>query len=221
MGSARYVSRLANLGEQEADAQQVGAGAAAGINHRPDAEQPPGPNRERRRLWMWAAFLGFSPICLGVVAWAAVAWNGSYPTVAPPVPPGWQAVAGIYASFSVPKRWVLQPGMADAQGDAYYSGPGGAAGEVVRQASSQPQPRREVPPVVSTFLGGRYHVASIRPYRLHNATEAWEYLFRLGGSKQGLGVLAWAKATQSVVWLVATPASPTANKVLSTLTLAT
>jgi len=200
----------ASEGRATSEAGEVGGAKSAGAASR----------RDRRRLWMWMAFLGFSPLCVGVVAWAAVAWNGSYPTVSPPLPQGWQAVAGIYASFSAPKSWKLQPGMADAQGDAYYAGPGGAAGEVVRQAGSAPSPTGPLPSVVATFLGGTYRVAGFAPYKVRNAAKAWEYRFELPHGKQALGILAWVKSTQSEVWLVALPASPTAHKLLSTLTLA-
>jgi hypothetical protein len=170
---------------------------------------------------MWVAFLGTSPLCLGVVVWAALSWNGSYPTVAPPVPPGWQPVAGVYASFSVPRTWSLQPGMSDAQGDTYYSGPGGAAGDSVTQARAPPAPARRVPAVIATFLGGTYRVTSVAPARVRHAGEAWSYRFALPGGRRAVGTLAWVKPTQSEVWLVAVPASPTAAKILSTLTLAT
>jgi hypothetical protein len=205
--------------------QRAGGATVAGGDHLSGGGLPAKAtgtptSRERRRLWMWVAFLGFSPVCLGIVAWAAVAWNGSYPTVAPVVPKGWQPVAGIYASFSTPKGWVLQPGMADAQGDAYYSGPGGAAGEMVRPASTPPRPTRQVPAVIATFLGGHYTVESITPYRLRYASAAWRYRFNLGRGEHALGILAWVRPTQSEVWLVALPASATAQKVLSTLTVA-
>lgn len=216
-----------------------GAGQAFGQRRRlgrpvgnPNDRVPPaaGPNnaqdeasrrRDKRRLWMWVAFLATSPLCLGVVVWAAISWNGSYPTVAPPVPQGWQAVAGIYASFSAPKGWGLQQGMSDAQGDTYYSGRGGGAGESVTQADNPPAPAHKVPAVVATFLGGSYQVTSVVPRHVRNAQEAWSYRFELPGGKQAVGVLAWVKRTESKVWLVALPASPTAEKLLSTLTLAT
>ena len=177
--------------------------------------------RDRRRQWLWVAFMGFCPLCLGVVVWAALSLNGGYPTVAPPVPKGWQAVAGVYASFSAPKGWTLNETMSDAQGDTYYSGPGGGAGVSVTQADHAPVAATTVPGVVSTFLGGHYRVTSITPRAVRNAAKAWTYRFALSHQKEGLGILAWVKATQSEVWLVALPASPTAEKLLSTLTLAT
>jgi hypothetical protein len=176
----------------------------------------------RRRKWAWVAFLGFSPLCLGVVSWAALSWNGSYPTVAPPVPRGWQPVAGVYASFSAPKSWSLSQSSSDTNGDTYYSGPGGGAGESVAQVTSRPSPAG-IPVVVATYLGGHPIVESRTPVALHNATAAWRYTFRLSrgaGAGTAIGVMAWVRATQSEVWLVSAPASRTAEKILSTLTLA-
>ncbi len=218
MRSTRVAADAGDALTRAANRQAVAGSATQGDGGGLDSSAR---THERRRMWMWLAFLGFSPLCLGVVAWAAVAWNGSYPTVPPPVPKGWKAVAGIYASFSVPKGWALQPGMADAQGDVYYSGSGGAAGEMVREATSPPKPARSVPSVVATFLGGHYNVVSVTPYRLRNAAVAWQYRFELSSGEQAVGVLAWVKPTQSQVWLVALPASATARRVLSTLTLAT
>lgn len=187
---------------------------------RHDPRLDPPTKKDRRRLLAWVAFMAVTPICLGVVVWSALDLNGSYPTVAPSVPRGWQSVPGIYASFSAPKSWSLQQSMSDAAGDIYYSGPGGGIGESVTQADAAPMPSRP-PTIVATFLVQRYQVVSTTPYKLHNAALAWKYKFRLANGATGLGILAWAKATQSEVWLIATPASATTEKMLSTLTLAT
>lgn len=177
-----------------------------------------GARSNRRRVWAWLAFLALSPICLGIVAWAALRWDGGYPTVASSVPAGWQAVRGVYASFSVPKSWSLQQYMSDAAGDVYYSGPGGSAGESVTQAMTPPK-AGEVPAVVGAFLGGRYRMQSIHRVHLLHADVAWRYTFRTS-ARTGTAISAWDKATQSEVWLVTVPASPTTQKVLATLALA-
>jgi hypothetical protein len=169
---------------------------------------------------MWVAFMAVTPICLGVVVWAAIALNGNYPTVAPPVPRGWQSVPGIYASFSAPRNWSLQQYMSDSAGDIYYSGPGGAAGESVTAVDRAPRPGA-LPTIVGTFLIDRYTVASTTAYSVRHATEAWRYTFRLASGRTATGVLAWVKPTQSEIWLIVSPTSATTMKVLSTLTLAT
>jgi hypothetical protein len=186
---------------------------------RHDPRLDPPTKKDRRRLLAWVAFLAVTPVCLGVVVWAAVGLNGSYPTVRSAVPSGWQEVPGIYASFSAPKSWSLQQFMSDSAGDIYYSGPGGGVGESVTQASYAPNPG-VVPPIVATFLVDRYQISSRRPFRLRDASEAWEYQFRLTGGGSAIGVLAWVKPTQSVVWLVVSPVSATTEKVLSTLAVA-
>ena len=184
-----------------------------------DPRLDPPTKKDRRRLLAWVALMGFTPICLGVVVWAALRLNGNYPTVTPPIPPGWQSVPGIYASFSTPKDWSLVQYMSDSAADIYYSGRGGNAGESVTEAGTPPRPT-VLPTIVSTFLVDPYKVTSRTVYRLHNATDAWKYTFALSGGGSGLGVLAWVASTQSQVWLILTPASPTTDKVLSTLTLA-
>jgi hypothetical protein len=184
-----------------------------------DPRVDPPTKRDRRRLLMWVAFLGITPICLGVVVWAAFGLNGGYPTVAPPVPAGWQAVRGIYASFSAPKNWALQQGMSDAAGDIYYAGPTGGAGESVLQSDKPPSTAR-FPTIVRTYLGGNYSVLQRAPYRVRNATFAWEYTFRLSDRTTGIGILAWVKQTQSEVWLIVTPADRVTEKVMTTLALA-
>jgi hypothetical protein len=166
------------------------------------------------------ALLTLTPVSIGVVLWAALGLNGSYPTVAPPVPRGWQAVAGVYASFSVPKNWTLQQFMSDAAGDVYYAGPGGGAGESVTEADAPPPPRAALPQIVGTFLGGHYRVLSVSPFHLARAAQAWHYRFRLADGDEGLGTMAWVRATESEVWLVSLPASATTEKALSTLTVA-
>jgi len=166
------------------------------------------------------AVLAFTPICLGVLVWATVNWNGSYPTVKAPVPRGWQAVPGIYASFSVPRNWSLQPFMSDAAADIYYSGPAGGVGESVTQADQDPSATGRLPAIVGTFLTERYSVTSLTPFKLRNATVAWRYQFRLANGTKGTGILAWASATQSEVWLIAAPVTATTDEALSTLTLA-
>jgi hypothetical protein len=198
----------------------AGIRASQGVRHRSDPRIDPPSRADRRRLLGWVAFLGFTPICIGVVLWAALDLNGSYPTVRTPVPRGWQAVPGVYASFSAPKSWTLQQAMSDSAGDIYYAGRDGAVGESVTQANKMPPVTGPLPAIVGTFLGGGYRVLAAKPFTLHNATEAWHYRFDLTNGQTGLGTLAWVKATQSVVWLVALPATPTAEKVLSTLSLA-
>ncbi len=166
------------------------------------------------------ALLAFCPICLAVVLWAALDLNGNYPTIKPPVPSGWQAVPGIYASFSVPSGWSLQQEMSDSAGDIYYSGPGGGAGESVTQVDSAPSPQAPLPSIVGTFLEGSYRVTSARQIAIKNATVAWRYDFHLMDGRTATGVMAWVRPTQSEIWLVLSPVSPTTEKTLSTLTLA-
>jgi hypothetical protein len=186
--------------------------------HDPRIDQP--TKADRRRLWRWAALLAFCPICLGVVVWAALGMNGSYPTVKPPVPAGWQSVPGIYASFSVPGGWSLKQFLSDASGDVYYSGAGGGVGESVTQADRAPDANGRLPEIVGIFLGWKYHVSSVVETKLANATKVWRYRFHLANGRSSVGVLAWVKPTQSEVWLVASRDSATTEKALSTLTLA-
>jgi hypothetical protein len=186
---------------------------------RHDPRLGPPTKRDRRRVLMWVAFLGITPICLGVVVWAAFGLNGSYPTVPPPVPRGWQSVAGIYASFSAPKSWSLQQGMSDAAGDIYYSGPGGSAGESVVE-SDRPPSGETLPVIVRTYLGGAYKVRSRVPFAVRHATRAWMFTFSLAGGGQGGAVLAWVKPTQSEIWLIVRPTNQVTEKVLATLALA-
>ena len=195
------------------------AGAPPGQRrHDPRIDQP--TRADRRRLWKWGALLAFCPICLAVVVWAALEMNGSYPTVKPPVPSGWQSVPGIYASYSVPGSWSLKQFLSDASGDVYYSGAGGGVGESVTQADRAPNANGPLPEIVGTFLGWKYRVTSVSPTKIANATMAWRYRFHLVNGTSSVGVLAWVKPTQSEVWLIASKGSATTEKALSTLTLA-
>jgi hypothetical protein len=125
----------------------------------------------------------------------------------------------VYASFSVPRDWSLQQLLSDADGDVFYGGPGGGAGESVTQADTAPSPVPPLSPIVETFLGGPYRVASVSEFHLAGATLAWHYRFRVAGAKLALGIMAWVRDTESEVWLVALPASPTATEALATLTV--
>jgi hypothetical protein len=187
---------------------------------RHDPRVDPPTRADRRRTGWWLAVLAFTPICLGVLVWATVNWNGSYPNVKPPVPRGWQAVPGIYASFSVPGDWSLQPFMSDAASDIYYSGPTGGVGESVTEADHEPSPTGHLPLIVGSFLTDRYSVTSVTPFKLRYATVAWRYLFHLADGTKGTGILAWVGGTQSEVWLIATPVTATTDEALSTLTVA-
>lgn len=198
-------------------------GLANGSNRPPRRHDPridPPTVQDKRRLWAWLGLLCLTPLCLGVVVWAAVGLNGSYPTVRPPVPAGWIAVRGIYASISVPKGWSLQQLLSDPNGDSYYSGHSGAVGLSVVESDKVPPHIGPLPNVVRDFLGSPYRVARVSPLKLRNAAEAWAYRFALPGGQTGAAVLAWVKVTQTRVWVVATTVTPTAQRVLSTLTLA-
>lgn len=187
---------------------------------RHDPRLDPPSRSDRRRVWAWLSVLAFSPICLGVVVWAALDLNGSYPTVKPPVPRGYQAVPGIYASMSVPKGWSLQQDLSDSNGDIYYSGHSGGVGLSVEQQGSQPSHTGAFPEIVGSFLGGRYRLRSVVPVKLAHAAAAWDLRFSLPGGQTGAAVLAWSRQTQSEVWLVATTLNPATERVLGTLTLA-
>ncbi len=199
---------------------QATSGAAPAPAPRHDPRVDPPTKRDRRRLLAWLALLTLTPICIGVVLWAAIGLNGNYPTVAPPVPRGWQAVPGVYASFSVPHGWTLQQFMSDAAGDVYYAGASGGAGESVTEADVPPSPRDALPQIVGTFLGAHYRVLSVTAFHLAGAELSWHYQFLLGDGKEGLGTMAWVKTTESEVWLVGLPSSATTERVLSTLTVA-
>jgi hypothetical protein len=197
----------------------LGPGATTGPpRHDPRLHQP--TRADRRRTWTWLAVLGITPVCVGIVAWAAVGLNGNYPTVKPPVPTGWKAVPGIYASFSVPRSWSLEQGLSDPAGDVFFGAGGRGVGESVTQATRPPSPASPPPAIVTTFLGGPYTGRSYIPVRLKNADRAFEYHFALSGGRAAEAVMAWARGTQSLVWLVAVPASPTGRRSLSTLALA-
>jgi hypothetical protein len=202
-----------------ADAR-ISLGAGQTAPHRHDPRIDPPTKADKRKLWLWVALLAFCPICLGVVVWAAVGMNGSYPTVQPPVPAGWQSVKGIYASFSVPGNWSLKQFMSDSAGDIYYSGPGGGIGESVTQADNPPKTHGPLPEIVGTFLGWKYEVSSVVATKIANATTAWDYRFQLANGTSATGVLAWVRPTQSQVWLVASRDSATIQRAISTLTLA-
>ncbi len=186
--------------------------------HDPRVDRP--TPSDRRRAWLWLLVLGFSPLCIGVAVWAALDLNAAYPTVAPPVPPGWQAVKGIYASFSVPGPWSLQSALSDEVGDICYTGRGGGAGESVTASARPPSGQAPLPKIVGVFLQEPYRVTSLGPYRLANAAVAWRYRLRLRDGTGAIALHAWARATQTDVWLVAWPSGPTALRVLQTLTLA-
>lgn len=192
--------------------------AAAERPHDPRIDPP--TKADRRRFFGWVAFLSVAPVCVGAVIYAAVNMNGSYPTVKPPVPTGWKAVPGIYASFSAPRSWSLQQDLSDSAGDIFFGGRGGGVGESVVEAKAAPAPGAPLPAIVKTFLGGRYTQLSRRSTSVANAQTAWDYRFALPGGRRAEGVEAWVKGTESLVWLVAVPSSPTGTRVLSTLTLA-
>ena len=191
-----------------------------GPPHRHDPRIDPPNQQDHRRKWLWLSLLAFCPICLGVVVWATLDLNGSYPTVKPPVPSGWQAVPGIYASFSVPATWSLNQEMSDSNGDVYYSGAGGGVGESVAQVNSAPDPSGPLPTIVGTFLEAPYRVSSVHKITLEYATLAWRYQFHIADGRTATGVMAWVRPTQSEIWLIVSPVSPTTEKALTTLTLA-
>lgn len=193
---------------------------APGPSRRHDPRVDPPTRSDKRRVWPWVGVLAFSPICLGVMVWAALDLNGGYPTVKPPVPSGWQAVPGIYASISVPKGWSLQQDLSDSNGDIYYSGKSGGVGLSVVEDDKEPSHTGGFPAIVGTFLGRSYHISSVRPISVPHAADAWSYRFALPGGQTGAAILAWAEETQSRVWLVATNLNPTTQRVLTTLTLA-
>ena len=194
------------------------AGAAPGQRrHDPRIDQP--TRADRRRLWKWGALLAFCPICLAVVVWAAVDMNGSYPTVKPPVPSGWQSVPGIYASFSAPGSWSLKQFLSDASGRLLL-GRGWRRRRVSHPSGPRPESAGPLPEIVGTFLGWKYKVNSVSPTKIANATMAWRYHFHLVNGTSSVGCWRWVKPTQSEVWLIASKDSATTEKALSTLTLA-
>jgi hypothetical protein len=214
--------RASAVGGQPVRASAVGGQPVLGqpVGRRHDPRIDPPTKADKRRLWKWGALLAFCPICLSVVVWAALEMNGGYPTVKPPVPAGWQAVPGIYASFSVPAGWSLKQFLSDSNGDIYYSGSGEGVGESVTQADHAPSANGPLPEIVGTFLGWKYQVSSVSETKLANATVAWRYRFHLANGVSSVAVRAWVKPTQSEVWLVASRDSNTTEKALSTLTLA-
>ncbi len=169
---------------------------------------------------MWLALLALSPLCIGLAVWASSSPSRPLPTVEPPVPSGWQAVRGIYASFSVPKGWALENALSDQVGDVYYSGRGGGAGESVTEANHEPSAAATPPVMVRVFLQENYRVAGTASLGLHNAAVAWLYRFRLADGSAAAAVHAWVRSSGTDAWLVVSPVNRTTREVLRTLTLA-
>lgn len=200
----------------------TGAASAITANgtQRPNPRLGPPTRSQRRRSWLWLAFLAICPICVGVVIWAAVSLNGSYPTVKPPVPHGWQAVPGIYSSFSAPRGWSLDQAMSDASGDVYFQGRTGAAGESVTESDHRPSLSAPLSRIVATYVGGHYSRYSVQPYSLKGATVSWLYTFELPTGKRAVAVRAWVKPTLSQIWLIAPADNQLEHRVLQTLAVA-
>lgn len=202
----------------ETPASSVAPPERRGRPHDVRLDEPTAADRRRNRRWL--VLLLLTPVCLGVVVYAALGTKAApYPEVKPLQPAGWQVETNPYVGLSIPPRWQLNTAFSDQNGDSYWAGTGGVVAESVSVTNVAPTATRKLPEIIGVFLRTGYQVTGVTPITLTNATVAWRYQFALANGQRAVGVHAWVKDNQTEVWFVVTPPNATTDHVLSTLTL--
>jgi hypothetical protein len=177
---------------------------------------------QRRRNGRWFLLLALTPVIfLGLYAAGAFATGGQTPVVDPlSVPHGYTAVTDGYYGFAIPSAWKENSAFSDSDGDTYYDGRGGWAGESERVAAVSPTPSTAVPqplwafgtprPTAFTLVGGH-------PATVPGATFAWAVTLTRPGGFRASALDVWERRSQTELWLVVRGSSATEARVLATL----
>lgn len=166
--------------------------------------------------------MALTPIVFGILgAISLFSRSPPAPTVSPvSVPPGYRSISDAYFGYVLPARWRLDTSFSDANGDTYYSGPGGWAGEHLSASKIPPGPSTPVPTPLEAFgvgvpspltVTGGHRVA------VAGASFAWQVTLGRPDGFRAQALDVWQPSTGTELWLMIHAAPSTTATILHSL----
>lgn len=168
--------------------------------------------------WKWLAFLALGPVCVAAtfVAASHLKSPANY-DLKPPVPAGYRAVANPYYAFSVPKSWKENSAKSDENGDLFYQGRSGTAGETTAITKTRPPSDEPIPSIITLYFEPHYRVVSRRQAVIPHATLAQIDTLRAANGRSATLYHGWVKRTQTEFWVLFSGSPATVSKMAATL----
>lgn len=176
----------------------------------------PTGRRGPSKNWKWLAVLALGPVCVAFTFVIANRIQQPNYNLKPPVPAGYRDVANPYYAFSIPKSWKENSAKSDQNGDAFYQGRSGSAGETTAITKTRPR-TNALPQIIGLFFGPHYRVVRRQPTTIPHATFAQLDTLQAAGGKTATLYHGWVAGTQTEFWVIFTGSPATVSKMAATL----
>jgi hypothetical protein len=195
-------------------------------DQRPPRQNPERPNpddrRQARRNHRWMLLMAMTPVVFGILYALGVFTHGDPEPVVDPVrvPAGYTAVTDAYFGFSLPTAWKQNSAFSDSDGDFYYNGPGGWAGENESIAKVSPTPSTPVPESLKSFdtaVPTGFTLVGGHRITVPGTTFAWAVTLTRPGGFRAEAVDVWEAHSQTELWLMVNSSPATDATVVSSL----
>jgi hypothetical protein len=183
---------------------------------------PEATSAQARRNHRWMVLLAMTPIVFIILyIISAYSPHEGDPVVEPVrVPAGWIGVTDAYYGYATPSGWKENSAFSDANGDFYYNGPGGWAGEHLSVQKTSPTPSSPIPEALKAFdtaVPTGFTETDGHAVHVQGAAFAWAVtLTRPGGFRAG-AVDVWERQSQEELWLMVRSSPATTTTVLTSL----
>lgn len=177
---------------------------------------------QARRNHRWMLLLAMTPIVF-IILYVISAYSPHHgePVVKPlHVPAHYTAVTDAYFGYAIPATWKQNSAFSDANGDFYYNGAGGWAGEHLSIKKTSPTPSTPVPEALKAFdtaVPTGFSVTDGHAVHVEGAPFAWAVTLRRPGGFVAQAVDVWEPQSQEELWLMVRSSPSTRATVLGSL----
>jgi hypothetical protein len=177
---------------------------------------------QARRNHRWMILLALTPIVFIILYVISVySPHEGDPVVEPiRVPTGYYAITDAYFGYSIPSGWKENSAFSDSNGDFYYNGPGGWAGENLSIKKVSPTPSSPVPESLQSFdtaVPTPFQETHGHVIKVPGAAFAWAVTLQRPDGFVAQAVDVWERRSQTQLWLMVKSSAKTDATVLASL----
>jgi hypothetical protein len=177
---------------------------------------------QARRNHRWMILLALTPVVFIILYVISVnSPHEGEPVVEPMrVPAGYTAITDAYFGYATPAAWKENSAFSDANGDFYYNGVGGWAGEHLSIQKTSPTASTPVPEALQAFgtsVPTALSVTDGHAVHVDGAGFAWAVTLHRPDGFVARALDVWEPQSQEEVWLMVHSSPATMATVLASL----